>query len=239
VKVGLIAPVFARSPQMALSVAHDADESGIDGVFSYDHLFPINSPQRPALSAIPMLAAMAVGTEHINLGTLVSRVTLLPVDVLVDALSTLNEISGGRVIAGIGTGDSLTAPENDAYGLAFPPLAERLRLLAEAARALRARGVTTWIGGRSRSVQAVAAADADGWNSWDGPLDELAAFAAANRDGAAATWAGPPPPPDGDWAGHLGRLADAGVTWAVYGPPPSTDWVPFVAKLASAAKAVR
>jgi alkanesulfonate monooxygenase SsuD/methylene tetrahydromethanopterin reductase-like flavin-dependent oxidoreductase (luciferase family) len=238
VKVGLVAPVFLGSPRAALSVAQHAEQAGIDGVFSYDHLFPIGSPNRPALSAIPMLAAMAVGTERIRLGTLVCRVTLLPVPVLVESLVTLDEIAGHRAIAGLGAGDSLTAPENDAYGLPFPALDERLRLLAEAARALRKRGVTTWIGGRSRHVRAIAAADADGWNAWDGPLDQLAAFAAANSGGAAATWGGPPPA-DGDFAGQLSRLAQAGVEWAVYGPPPSIEWDPFVAKLAGAAKAVR
>jgi alkanesulfonate monooxygenase SsuD/methylene tetrahydromethanopterin reductase-like flavin-dependent oxidoreductase (luciferase family) len=238
VNVGLVAPVFARSPELALSIAQRADESGIDGVFSYDHLFPINSPQRPALAAIPMLAAMARRTERIRIGTLVSRVTLLPLPVLVAALVTLDEISGHRAIAGIGTGDSLTKAENEAYGMRFPPLAERLGLLVETARSLRRHGVVTWIGGRSRQVRAIAAADADGWNAWDGPVDELAAFAAANPGGAVATWGGPPPP-DGDFEGHLTRLAAAGVAWAVYGPPPATDWAQLVAKLAGAAKAVR
>jgi alkanesulfonate monooxygenase SsuD/methylene tetrahydromethanopterin reductase-like flavin-dependent oxidoreductase (luciferase family) len=156
----------------------------------------------------------------------------------VEALATVDEISGGRLIAGLGTGDSLTIPENEAYGLAFPPLEERLRLLTQTARALRERHVTTWIGGRSRAVRAIAAADADGWNAWDAPIEELAAFAAANRGASMATWAGPPPP-DGNYELHLQRLADAGVAWAVYGPPPSTDWDALVAKLAGAAKAVR
>jgi len=226
--VGLIAPVFADSPRTAISVAQQADQLGLDGVFSYDHLFPIKSPDRPALSAIPLLAAMAATTARVHLGTLVCRVTLLPLPVLVEALATLDEIAGGRIIAGIGTGDSLTTPENDAYGLDFPPLEERLRLLGEAARALRARGVTTWIGGRSRAVRAIAAAEADAWNSWDGPLEEL----------SGATWAGPAPP-DGDFWDHLASLAGAGVTWAVYGPAPSIEWDPFVAKLAGAAEAVR
>jgi alkanesulfonate monooxygenase SsuD/methylene tetrahydromethanopterin reductase-like flavin-dependent oxidoreductase (luciferase family) len=238
VKVGVVAPVFARSPAPALSVARQADEMGLDGVFSYDHLFPIRSPGRPTLAALPTLAAMALRTERVRLGTLVSRVTLLPLSVLVAALATLDDISGGRVIAGIGTGDALTRLENDAYGLAFPPLHKRLALLADAARALRARGVTTWIGGRSSPVRAIAAAEADGWNSWDGPLDELGAFAADNRGRAYATWGGPPPS-DGDLAAHLRRVADAGVAWAVYGPPPSVHWDSFISKLAGAAKAVR
>jgi hypothetical protein len=238
VKVGLIAPVFSDDPQLALRVARESDSRGIDGFFSYDHLFPINSPQRPALSALPMLAAMATQTERIVLGTLVSRVTLLPAAVLVEALATLDAIAGGRVIAGIGTGDHLTEPENEAYGMAFPSLGERLQLLTETARALRALGVRTWIGGRSRAVRAIAAIEADAWNAWDGPFDELAAFAAANAGSCEATWGGPPPGDD-DLGGHLVRLAETGVAWAVYGPPPSTDWDVFVPKLAGAAKAVR
>lgn len=235
-KVGLIAPVFSDDPEAALAVARAADDSGLDGVFSYDHLFPINGPQRPALSAIPLLAAMATTTERIRLGPLASRVTLLPVPVLVDALATLDEVSGGRVIAGIGTGDRLTEPENEAYGLPFPPLKERLALLAEVAQALRGREVRTWIGGRSPQVRAIAAVEADAWNSWDGPLAELAVYQKTYQK--EATWAGPPPP-DGDFEGHLRRLAESRVGWAVYGPPPSIEWTSFVAKLAGAAEGVR
>lgn len=248
-KIGFVAPVFLRDPNVALEAAHIADESGIDGVFSYDHLFPIHFRDRPALAAIPMLAAMAVRTRHIRLGTLVCRVTMLPVPVLVDSLATLDELSGRRAIAGIGTGDRLTAPETEAYGTAFPPLETRLEMLVEAARGLRARGVETWIGGRSREVRAVAAAKADAWNSWDGPLAELTAFAAANAGpegaegaegakGAQATWGGPPPA-DGNFGDHLRRLADAGASWAIYGPPPEIDWAAFITKLAGASKVLR
>jgi alkanesulfonate monooxygenase SsuD/methylene tetrahydromethanopterin reductase-like flavin-dependent oxidoreductase (luciferase family) len=239
-KVGVVAPVFARSTGLALSVAQAADESGLDGVFSYDHLFPIRSPHRPALSAIPMLAAMAVTTERVHIGTLVSRVTLLPPAVLVAELVRLDEISGHRLIAGLGAGDSLTTPENDAYGLPFPKLTERVRLLGEVSAALRARGVTTWIGGRSPQVRDLAAAQSDAWNAWGGPLDELTAFAATNQGGAQATWGGPPPEGDVDaFRRHLRGLAEARIEWAVYGPPPTADWDALVPKLAEAAKAVR
>jgi alkanesulfonate monooxygenase SsuD/methylene tetrahydromethanopterin reductase-like flavin-dependent oxidoreductase (luciferase family) len=238
VKVGLIAPVFSDSPALALSVAHEADVNGIDGVFSYDHLFPINFPHLPALSSIPMLAAMAVQTQRIRVGSLVSRVTLLPLPVFVESMATLDEISGHRLIAGIGAGDSLTIPENEAYGLPSPNLEARLQLLADAARALRARGIATWIGGRSPRVRDLAGAESDGWNAWDGPLDQLTAFADAHHGRAVATWGGPPPP-DGDFEAHLRTLAGAGVEWAIYGFPPSVDWPATVAKLAGAAKAVR
>lgn len=234
--VGLILPVFERSPTAALAVARQADAEGIDGVFSYDHLFPINRPDRPALAAIPVLAAVALATERVRLGTLVGRITMLPLPVLVAALATLDELSDGRAIAGIGTGDSLTRAENVAYGLPFPPVDERLRLLVAAAHGLRQRGIKTWIGGRSTRVRELAMTEADGWNSWDGPLDELAGYA---RHGVGeATWGGPPPV-DGDFATHLGLLAVTGAAWAVYGPPPSTDWPNLVTQIAEAAKSVR
>jgi alkanesulfonate monooxygenase SsuD/methylene tetrahydromethanopterin reductase-like flavin-dependent oxidoreductase (luciferase family) len=234
-KVGFVVPIFSRDPSAALRAAQLADVNGIDGVFSYDHLFPIMSPQRPALAALPMLAAIATRTERVAVGTLVSRVTMLPLPVLVDALVTLDEISGGRAIAGIGTGDRLTEAENQAYGMDFPPLRARLELLTEAARALRQRHIRTWIGGRSPAVRAIAAAEGDAWNAWEGPLDELKAFGATNHE---ATWGGFAPPDD-QLAEHLGRLAESGVAWAVYGPAPDIDWDAFVAKLAGAAKTVR
>ena len=236
--LGFVLRVFTRDPAAALRAARHADEASIDGVFSYDHLFPIMNPDRPALAALPTRAAIAAQTERVKVGTLVSRVTLLPVPVLVEALVTLDEISGGRAIAGIGTGDRLTVAENVAYGMPFPPLRARLDLLIQTARALRAQHLHTWIGGRSREVRAIAAAEADGWNSWDGPLDELKAFAAANQGSREATWGGPPPP-DGDLAEHLQRLASADIQWAIYGPPMSIDWETFVGKLAGAAKTVR
>jgi alkanesulfonate monooxygenase SsuD/methylene tetrahydromethanopterin reductase-like flavin-dependent oxidoreductase (luciferase family) len=236
VQVGLILPVFDRTVSPALAVARHAEAEGIDGVFSYDHLFPINRPDRPSLAAIPVLAAVAVATERITLGTLVSRVTLLPVPVLVSALSTLDELSGGRAVAGLGTGDSLTRAENVAYGMGFPPVDERLELLRTAARELRRRGVRTWIGGRSARVRELAAVEADGWNSWDGPLAEVTSYA---RLGVGeATWGGPLPA-DGDLGSHLRTLAEAGAAWAIYGPPPSADWPALVSQIAGAAKSVR
>jgi alkanesulfonate monooxygenase SsuD/methylene tetrahydromethanopterin reductase-like flavin-dependent oxidoreductase (luciferase family) len=236
VRVGLVLPVFEPSPSKALDVARRAEDTGIDGVFSYDHLFPINRPDRPALAATAVLAAVAASTRRVRLGTLVSRVTLLPEPVLVAALATLDEIAGGRVIAGIGAGDSLTKPENRAYGLPFPPVSERLEALTRVARSLRSRGVRVWIGGRSPQVRELAAAEADGWNCWDGPFEELAAFSRRSGTGE-LTWGGPPPA-DGDVIGHLRALRQVGVAWVVYGPPPSTDWPRFVSELAGAAGAV-
>lgn len=228
----MVLPVFEMTPEKALRVARDAEAAGIDGVFSYDHLFPINRPDRPSLLATAMLPAVTVHTERVHVGSLIIRVTLYPPPVLVRAMTTLHHMSGGRVIVGLGVGDSLTGPENEHYGLDFPPLATRLERLSVVAEELRSRGVPVWIGGRSASVRRLALTGADAWNAWDAPPSELAGFPGV------ATWGGPPPA-DGDLAGQLKALAAAGATWAVYGPRPSIDWPSFIREIAGAAEGVQ
>lgn len=233
--VGLCLPVFRASGGLALAIADQAEAEGLDGVFSFDHMFPAKQPHRPALSAIPVLAAVAERTSRVRVGTLVSRVGVLEPGVQVTALATLQELSGGRLIAGLGAGDSLSRPENDAFGLPSLPVDERLALLSELAKAVRARGIEVWIGGNSARVRDLAASEADAWNCWDCPPADFATFATdAARTGCRHTWAGPPPS-DGDLDGQLRALAAAGASWAVYGPPPSTDWPAFVTTLAGAA----
>jgi alkanesulfonate monooxygenase SsuD/methylene tetrahydromethanopterin reductase-like flavin-dependent oxidoreductase (luciferase family) len=235
--VGIVLPVFEESPNAALDVAREADSHGLDGVFSYDHLFPMGRPDRPALSSVPTLAALASVTSRVRVGPLVSRVSLLPGPVLVDALVTIDRLAGGRLIAGLGTGDRLTAPENAVYGLPFPPVAARLGQVERVATQLREHGVHVWIGGRSPAVRGLAGRVADGWNCWDGSLPELATFSPDPPRRVEVTWAGPPPG-DGDLASHLRQLAAGNVDWVVYGPPPPVDWSVFVAKLAGAAEVV-
>jgi alkanesulfonate monooxygenase SsuD/methylene tetrahydromethanopterin reductase-like flavin-dependent oxidoreductase (luciferase family) len=235
VKVGLCLPVFRMSADPALEVAAHAEAEGLDGVFSFDHLFPAGQPHRPALSAYPMLAAVAVKTSRVKLGPLVSRVGVLYPGVQLTALATLHQLAAGRLIAGLGAGDSLSRPENEAYGLPTVPIDERLAQLAELARVVRGRGIEVWIGGNSTRVRTLAEAEADAWNCWNRPASELRGNVAGR---ARTTWAGPPPA-DGDLDRQLQPLAAAGVSWAIYGPPPRTDWPAFVTKLAGAAKHVQ
>ena len=61
-----------------------------------------------------------------TLGTLVARVGLVPDAVLVHSLVTLHRMTGGRFIAALGTGDSLNREENEAYGVPFAPVADRV-----------------------------------------------------------------------------------------------------------------
>lgn len=232
-KVGLCLPVFRPDARGALDVARQAEDEGLDGVFCFDHLFPIGRPDRPSLSAMPLLGALARATRRVSLGPLVTRVGLMPAPFLTASLTTINDQSGGRLIAGLGAGDRLSRPEHRAYGLAFPPVADRVEAVAELADTLTARRVRTWVGGRSAATRQIAIDHADGWNCWEGDASDFEGFPAGDKE---LSWGGLPPPQLDD---HLGELKELGVAWVVYGPAPSIDWPAFVTKLAGAARAVQ
>ena len=221
-----------------MAVARRAEAAGLDGVFVFDHLWPIGQRMRPALHSTTLLGAIAVETERVTLGTLVARVGLVPDAVLVHSLVSLHRMVGGRLVAALGTGDSLNREENEAYGVPFAPVGERVAALVDCCRRLRAAGVTTWVGGRSAAIREVAAAEADGWNGW---AIDAGTFAAQAPSGPELTWGGQVligrtrAEADAklrahgartglvsgtvdDLRAHLDALAAAGATWAVCAP---------------------
>jgi hypothetical protein len=175
VRIGLVLPTFTLDGSRPITTARLAEAAGLDGVFVFDHLWPVGQPGRPALSAVPVLGAVAAATRSVVVGSLVARVGLLDPDRLVDALTTLAVVAGGpgRVVAALGVGDGASAPENEAYGLPFPPAAARLAALAEVVGRLAAAGLTTWVGGRSAGIRAVAAAHAGALNVWNATAAEI------------------------------------------------------------------
>lgn len=211
-KVGLILPTFAERVEPAFELAARAEAAGLDGVFCYDHVWPLGQPERPALAPFPVLAALAVRTGRLALGPLVARIGLVPDDVLVAELLTLRMVAGERLIAGLGTGDRMSARENLAYGVPYPPAGERRRSLVECVTALRRHGVEVWVGGRGTTAEAGRAAGAS-VNLWAATADEVRAAAAAGP----VTWAGPLPAA-ADLASLLADLAEAGADWAVLAP---------------------
>jgi F420-dependent oxidoreductase-like protein len=132
-----IGPVLSR-------LARRADEAGFDSLWTMDHFFQIpitgQPPEAPLLEAYAVLAFLAAQTERIRLGTMVTCVAYRHPGVLIKAVTSIDVLSGGRVIFGVGAG----APFNElppgrsprdfeAYGLGipFPPLAERFERLEE------------------------------------------------------------------------------------------------------------
>ena len=64
IRTGIVLPTFRETPADALEAAHEAFAAGVDGVFCYDHLWPMGQPERPALAPFPVLAALAASAGH-------------------------------------------------------------------------------------------------------------------------------------------------------------------------------
>ena len=113
-----------------LALADVCERSGLEGLFRSDHyLSVVGRRERSSLDAIATLAALAVRTERIRLGTLVSPVTFRHPSVLAKSAATIDHVSGGRLELGLGAG--WNEGEHAAYGFDFPPLGTRMELLEE------------------------------------------------------------------------------------------------------------
>jgi alkanesulfonate monooxygenase SsuD/methylene tetrahydromethanopterin reductase-like flavin-dependent oxidoreductase (luciferase family) len=210
VKLGVLLPTFRNGSDDALAFAGEAARQGIDGVFAYDHLWPMGSPERPALSPFPVLSAIAAKHEGLIVAPLVARVGLVGTEHLVSQFRTLNALAPGRVIAGLGTGDRLSADENEAYGLASLSGAERRELMIDAATELLDE-MPVWFGGGSDATNQLAidlGAELNLWNVQVHEVEKMSEFAAVN-------WAGNPP---ADTHGFLDGLEASGATWAIFAP---------------------
>ena len=150
-KVGVILPTFRDSPEDAFRAAALADERGLDGVFAFDHLWPIGDRERPALAPFPLLATVAGRCSNVMVGPLVARVGLVSTKKLVEQFATLGALAPGRVIAALGTGDEMSKEENVAYDLSYPSADERRTLLADAIEALTPT-MEVWCGGGSSAT---------------------------------------------------------------------------------------
>jgi len=230
--IGITLPQFRDEGESAITAARRAEEVGLDGVFVFDHLWPIGSPDRPIISGLPLLGALMAETETIHLGSLVMRVGLVPDPVLVEQLVALSRMSGGRTIAGLGTGDHMSAAENLAFGVPYPTAADRRASLETCAAALLAQGVPVWIGagaGVRPATRAVAVRTGAVLNVWQ----EEGEPALAPDDQVEQTWAGPVEGSAAQMAERLARLRDAGATWAVCAWPGSPEDVAEAAALLS------
>jgi alkanesulfonate monooxygenase SsuD/methylene tetrahydromethanopterin reductase-like flavin-dependent oxidoreductase (luciferase family) len=225
IRTGVVLPLFRESPAGALEVALEVLGAGVDGVFCYDHLWPLGEPDRPALAPFPLLAALAAmlgtsepGEDGPYFGTLVARVGLVPNAVLLEQFSALAHLAPGRVIAGLGTGDRLSEAENLAYGVPFAPAAARRADMVALGKQLRARDITVWVAGgaaaRTEETLAVGAA----LTVWDAE-PALVTRRSQGPDAVEVTWAGPPPGEAEILRATVRMVAAAGATWAIFGWP--------------------
>ena len=124
-------------------IATTADEAGVDSLWVMDHFFQIRlsglPPESPMPEAYATLAFLGGLTRRITLGTLVTSVAYRHPGVLVKAVTSLDVLTGGRVIFGVGAGAPWnvapagpgTTFEAEGLGIPFPSLAERFERLEE------------------------------------------------------------------------------------------------------------
>ncbi|MEU8813946.1 TIGR03560 family F420-dependent LLM class oxidoreductase [Actinoplanes sp. NPDC048796] len=128
--------VIFTEPQQGASyddlrkVAQTAEASGFDGFFRSDHFLTMGGDGRPGpTDAWLTLAALAVQTSTIRLGTLVTSATFRLPGPLAIAVAQADAMSGGRIEFGLGGG--WFEAEHKAYGIPFPPVGERFDRLEE------------------------------------------------------------------------------------------------------------
>ncbi|HSW40900.1 MAG TPA: TIGR03560 family F420-dependent LLM class oxidoreductase [Patescibacteria group bacterium] len=119
-----------------LAIARHAEAAGFEALFRSDHYdsFP-GELGHPTTDAWTVVAGLARETDRIRLGVLVSPVTFRHPGTLAKIVATVDEMSGGRVIVGLGAG--WNEGEHAHHGFEFPPIEVRAEMLEEQLAILR------------------------------------------------------------------------------------------------------
>jgi F420-dependent oxidoreductase-like protein len=139
IRLGLQIPNFSYGTGVAelfptvIAQAREAEAAGFDSIFVMDHFYQLpmlGTPDQPMLEAYTALGGLATATERVQLGTMVTGNTYRNPTLLAKAITTLDVISQGRAILGIGTG--WFELEHDQLGFEFGTFTDRFNKLDEA-----------------------------------------------------------------------------------------------------------
>lgn len=162
-----------------------ADDLGVDSLWTWDHFRPVRGDVTgPHFEGWTQLAAMAVETSSARLGVLVSCMSYRNPDLLADMARTVDHLSGGRVVLGLGAG--WYGDEYADYGYGFGDARQRLDALEDGITRIKRRlarlvpgplGAMPLMlgGGGERRTLRLAAEHADAWNVVLGSPDEFRA----------------------------------------------------------------
>lgn len=189
-------PNASQPWQEILATATHAEQTGWDGVWIADHFMPNAADvSGPVNEAWALISGLAAAVPRVRIGTLVAGNTYRHPAVLAKMATTADQISGGRIVLGIGAG--WQENEHAAYGIPFYTLGERMRRLDEACgliKSLTTESRTTFEGryyqlheaplepkpvqsplpllvggGGEQKTLRIAAKWADEWNVWGLP----------------------------------------------------------------------
>jgi probable F420-dependent oxidoreductase len=167
-------------------MAQAAEECGFDSIWLGDHLI-YDAPERGPWEAWTLLSALAAVTERVKLGPLVTCAGFRPPALLAKMAATVDEVSGGRVVLGIGAG--WNRREFDAYGIPYDHRVSRFEEAFAIVRGLLAgervtfhgsfhsvedavllprpaRQVPLMIGSNGPRMLAAALPHVSSWNTW-------------------------------------------------------------------------
>jgi alkanesulfonate monooxygenase SsuD/methylene tetrahydromethanopterin reductase-like flavin-dependent oxidoreductase (luciferase family) len=122
-----------------VELARAGEDAGFSSLWVMDHFYQLpalGGPDQPILESYTLLGALAASTSRVQLGTLVTGVTYRNPALLAKIITTLDIISGGRAVLGIGA--AWYDVEHEALGFDFPPVKERMDRLEEAVQICRA-----------------------------------------------------------------------------------------------------
>ena len=191
-------PRSDRTPADILEEARSADASGWYGVWLADHYMPDTGDTTPArgdtCECWALLPALAAVTGRVRIGTLVSPTSVHHPALLAKRAATIDRLSGGRMVLGLGAGWQIN--EHHAYGIALEPPGKRVSRFEEAigiVRSMLTADATTFhgefyditdapcdpkpvqsplpllVGTRGPRMQRIAARNASEWNAWGVP----------------------------------------------------------------------
>ncbi len=191
-------PNNSRAPVELLEQARVADGTGWYGVWLADHYMPNTGDTTPArgdaYECWALLPALAAVTERVRIGTLVSPTSVHHPALLAKRAATLDQLSGGRMVLGLGAGWQIN--EHHAYGIELEPPGKRVSRFEESiqiVRSMLSADYTTFhgayyditdapcdpkpvrsplpllVGTRSPRMLRITARHADEWNTWGTP----------------------------------------------------------------------
>ncbi|MEV6285343.1 TIGR03560 family F420-dependent LLM class oxidoreductase [Kribbella sp. NPDC051770] len=129
-------PAASRTWPEILEGAEYAERTGWHGVWIADHFMQNNDDLSvPVNEAMALLGALAARTERVRVGSMVFGNTYRHPAVVANWAATMDQLSGGRFVLGVGAGWQVN--EHEVYGIALPPVKELLARFEEACQVIR------------------------------------------------------------------------------------------------------